>query len=187
VVHLEGDAYSVVREGVVSAENLSRCMNRTIVFVCTGNTCRSPLAEALCKKRLADRLACSADDLVKHGFSICSAGLAAMLGGAAATEAVAVARAYGGDLTNHSSRPLGVELAAHADYLIGMTNSHVMMMCEYYPQLGAEPRLLDPYGGDIADPVGCAEEVYQECARQIWQALEPLLTEILPVGDHEPI
>jgi len=66
-------------------------------------------------------------------------------------------------------------LAAQADYLIGMTGSHVTTMTEYYPRLGAEPHLLSPSGEDIADPVGCSRDVYEECARQIWQALEPLL------------
>jgi protein-tyrosine phosphatase len=133
------------------------------------------MAEALFKKRLADRLGCTLDELPARGFSVLSAGLAAMIGAEAADEAVAVARCYGADLAQHRSRPLSVELAAQADSLIGMTRSHVIMMSEYYPRLGAEPRLLNPSGEDIADPVGCPREVYEECARQIWQSLEALL------------
>ena len=92
-----------------------------VVFVCTGNTCRSPLAEALCKARLAERLGCTAADLPGRGFHVYSAGLAAMTGGPAAEEAVDVARAYGADLTTHASRPLTADLAAQADYLVAMT------------------------------------------------------------------
>ena len=67
-----------------------------VVFVCTGNTCRSPLAEALCKKRLADALGCAMADLPGRGFFVCSAGLAAMMGGPAAAEAVDVLAAPAG-------------------------------------------------------------------------------------------
>jgi protein-tyrosine phosphatase len=161
----------------VSAEQLARLTNCVIVFVCTGNTCRSPLAEALCKKRLADRLGCTPDELPARGFSVLSAGMAAMMGGEAAAEAIEVVRGYGADLSRHESRPLSVALAAQADLLIGMTSSHVTMMSEYYPRLGAEPRLLNPSGADLADPVGCPRDVYEDCARQIWQSLEALLAE----------
>jgi protein-tyrosine phosphatase len=176
VVRLDADGWSIVQRGVVSEEELARSANCQIVFVCTGNTCRSPMAEALFKKRLAERLGCTVDELPGRGFSVLSAGLAAMMGAEAADEAIEVVRSYGADLTQHRSRPLRVELAAQADYLIGMTRSHVTMMNEYYPRLGAEPRLLNPTGEDIADPVGYSRDVYEECARQIWQSLDTLLS-----------
>jgi protein-tyrosine phosphatase len=175
IVRLDGDQWAVVRPGIVPQDEIARHTNCLIVFVCTGNTCRSPLAEALFKKRLADRLGCTVEELPARGFSVLSAGVAAMMGAEAAAEAVEVVRSYGADLAQHRSRPLSVELAAQADSLIGMTGSHVTTMREYYPRLAVEPRLLSPSGEDIADPVGCSRDVYEECARQIWQALEPLL------------
>ena len=81
VVQVEGASWKVVRPGAVSADALQRQAACLIVFVCTGNTCRSPLAEALCKARLAERLGCTAADLPERGFHIFSAGLAAMTGG----------------------------------------------------------------------------------------------------------
>jgi protein-tyrosine phosphatase len=183
-VRLDGDGWEVVRPGAVTAEELTRLTNRVTVFVCTGNTCRSPLAGALCKKQLADRLGCAADELPVQGFSVLSAGLAAMMGGEAAAEAVEVAHSYGADLTQHRSRPLTVELAAQADDLIGMTRGHVTMMSEYYPRLGGQPRLLHPAGEDLADPVGCPRDVYEECARQIWQSLDSLVAEIAGEGSR---
>ena len=92
VVRLDGDGWSIAQPGVVTQEELARQTNCLIVFVCTGNTCRSPMAEALFKKRLADRLGCTVDELPARGFSVLSAGLAAMMGAEAADEAIAVAR-----------------------------------------------------------------------------------------------
>jgi protein-tyrosine phosphatase len=151
-----------------------------VVFVCTGNTCRSPLAEALCKKRLADRLGCAVQELPALGFFVLSAGLAAMMGGAAAPEAVEVAGTFGADLEGHRSRPLTPELAAQADYLVVMTRSHARSLRQQFPRLGAQPRLLHPGGEDIADPIGCDKPVYEQCGQQIWQYLEGLVAQLQP-------
>jgi protein-tyrosine phosphatase len=178
VVHVNGNSWSVVRPGVVSEERLREQSGCVVVFVCTGNTCRSPLAEALFKKRLADELGCAAEELPARGFFVLSAGVAAMMGGGAAAEAVAVARRYGADLGGHRSQPLSGELAAQADYLIAMTQGHRRALLDRYPRLGARPRLLRPDGADLPDPIGQAPPVYEECGEQIWRCLEPLLAEV---------
>ena len=69
--------------------------------MCTGNTCRSPLAEALAKKVLADRLGCTADELPGRGFWVLSAGVSAYGGGPASEESVTVAAEFGADLSGH--------------------------------------------------------------------------------------
>jgi protein-tyrosine phosphatase len=149
-----------------------------IVFVCTGNTCRSPLAEALFKKRLADELGCTAEELSGRGYHVVSAGVAALEGEPAAAEAVEVARAYGADLTAHQSQMLFPELAAQADFLVAMTHAHLQTLAEWFPETQGVPRLLNPQGEDLADPIGMGPDVYEECARQIWQDLEPLAKEV---------
>jgi protein-tyrosine phosphatase len=177
VVRVTGEAWSVVRPGVVSEEQVRQQSACLIVFVCTGNTCRSPLAEALCKKRLADSLGCGVEELPAKGYHVLSAGVAADSGGPAAEEAVEVARRYGADLGGHRSRPLTPELAAQADHLVAMTRGHLRSLSDYYPRLGARPRLLSP-SGDIADPIGQSQEVYEECGQQIWRHLEELVPEL---------
>ncbi len=178
IVRLEGNAWHIVREGIVSREILARLTCCVVLFVCTGNTCRSPLAEGLCRKLLADRLACRPEELPEKGFIVQSAGLSAMMGGRAADEAVAVARQYGADLSSHVSQPLTAECLAHADFVLTMTRSHLLALQLQFPSLGPLPRLLAPDGYDIADPIGCSETVYLECAQQILGHLQPFLQEL---------
>jgi protein-tyrosine phosphatase len=179
VVEVNGDSWQVVRPGVVSSEQIRQQTACLVLFVCTGNTCRSPLAEALCKKRLADRLGCTVAELPARGFHVLSAGLAATSGSPAAAEAEQVARSYGADLSAHLSRPVTPELAAQADYLIGMTRGHLRALADHAARLGAAPRLLDP-AGDIADPIGCEQLVYEQCGQQIWHHLDALTAEVAP-------
>jgi L-threonylcarbamoyladenylate synthase len=178
VIQVQGKNWSVLRPGALTTEQVAQQSACIVIFVCTGNTCRSPLAEGFCKKLLAERLGCTIEDLPRRGFYVLSAGLAAMMGGEAAAESVAVAHDYGADLARHQSRPLSEDLAAQADFLIVMTRGHLSAITEYYPRLGCRPRLLCPQGEDIADPVGASREVYQACAVEIWRHLEPLVAEI---------
>jgi protein-tyrosine-phosphatase/tRNA A37 threonylcarbamoyladenosine synthetase subunit TsaC/SUA5/YrdC len=178
VVRFDGDAWQVTRAGAFPAAALEEMSPRRIVFVCTGNTCRSPLAEGLCKKLLAEQLGCGPDELAARGFLVHSAGLAAMMGGEAAPEAVEVARELGVDLSGHRSQPLTADLVAQADHLIAMTRSHVRTLSTHVAGIGPEPRLLSAAGEDLPDPIGCDQAVYRECARHILHHLEQLLPEL---------
>src|SRR5262249_17892811 len=172
---VNGTSWSVVRPGVMSEDALRRHTAFLVIFVCTGNTCRSPLAEALCKQLLAERLGCGPADLAERGFLVISAGLTAMIGGGAASEAIEVAREFGADLGSHRSQPLTRDLAARADCLVGMTKGHLLAIAQQFPDLLDRSRLLRSDGLDIADPIGSALEVYRECAAEIGACLEPLV------------
>jgi protein-tyrosine phosphatase len=167
--------WTVIQPGVFTEEQLRLLAACLIVFVCTGNTCRSPLAEVLCKKHLAQKLGCGVEELPARGYVVLSAGLSASPGAPAAPEAVEVARDKGADLSQHRSRPLSADLAARADYLLAMTQTHVRAINEYYPTLGAQPRLLDPDGSDLSDPIGSPRPVYEDCAQQITRYLQDFL------------
>jgi protein-tyrosine phosphatase len=179
VVQVNGTSWSVVRPGVLSEDVLRRQTAFLVIFVCTGNTCRSPLAEALCKQLLAERLRCAPADLAERGFLVISAGLTAMIGGGAASEAIEVARELGADLGSHRSQVLTRDLAARADCLVGMTKGHLLAMAQLFPDLLDRSRLLRSDGLDIADPIGSAQEVYKECAAEIGDCLKPLVAEWL--------
>jgi protein-tyrosine phosphatase len=181
VVRVAGGRWDVLRAGVVPAAEVERLSSCMVLFLCTGNTCRSPLAEGLCKKLLAERLGCAPEELPGRGFIVLSAGLAAMMGGEAAPEAVEAARELGADLTGHRSRPVRADLVAQADHVVAMTRSHLQALDAHFPYAGARVRLLCGNGDDVPDPIGCDQQVYRDCARDILRHLEELVPELVPL------
>jgi protein-tyrosine phosphatase len=147
----------------------------SVLFVCTGNTCRSPLAEALCKRLLADRLGCDPGELEARGFVVRSAGVAAYAGDDANPAAVEVAREYGADLTAHRSRPVNPELLESATVVVPMTRDHAAALALRCPGVGPEPVLLCGDEGDLPDPIGGDLAVYRQCAEVIRRHLERLI------------
>ncbi|HVK15772.1 MAG TPA: hypothetical protein VM533_02425 [Fimbriiglobus sp.] len=148
----------------------------SVLFICTGNTCRSPLAEALCKRLLADRLGCDPAELVARGYVVRSAGVAALPGDPAALPAVEVAREYGADLSAHQSRPVNPELLADATHVVAVTRGHAAALMMRFPGVGPEPGLLGGPDDDLSDPIGGDLEQYRACAHAIHGHLDRLLS-----------
>ena len=178
VVATEGNELIVERAGVVSERMLSRLAGEVYLFVCTGNTCRSPMAEAIFRKMLADRLNCREDELLDHGFTVLSAGLAAYRGAAASPEAVQLLRQSGIDLSGHESQPVTEELLFHSDHILTMTRSHKDALLSAYPELTESVRLLSPHNEDVPDPIGAGLDEYHRCRDEITQHLEKLLSDV---------
>jgi len=167
VVRVGDEGCSLLHPGPLDAATLSRMAGTIILFVCTGNTCRSPMAEALCKVLLAERLGCGPGELEARGFVVASAGVAAAFGAPAAANAVEVVRQRGGRLQGHQSRRLTLDMLRHADHVLAMTGDHLETMLEHAPDSAPRVRLLHPDGLDVADPVGMDRQTYQRSASEI--------------------
>jgi L-threonylcarbamoyladenylate synthase len=178
VVGLSGGTFRVETEGVVSERMLTRLAGDIYLFVCTGNTCRSPMAEALFRKMLANRLQCREDELLDRGWTVISAGLAAAPGAPAAPEAVELLREEGVDLSAHESHPVTQELLFHCDQILTMTRSHMESILSAFPELNGRVRMLSPQLQDVPDPIGGGIEHYARCRDEIVRHLEHLLEEI---------
>ena len=170
--------WTVERTGVMTEGAIRLALARRIVFICTGNTCRSPMAVALFKRRLADRLGCAMEELLDRGFDVSSAGIAAAPGAAATRESADAVREYGVDLSTHRSRYAGPDVIARADDVVVMTRSHLLTVAGRYPVVGGALRLLCGAEGDLDDPIGGGADVYRACATTIRQHVDRLITEL---------
>lgn len=178
VIRIEGNRYQILREGVLDESELREKSNFVALMVCTGNTCRSPLAEVLFKKRLADKLNCSIDELKDRGVIVASAGVAAMPGAGASAESVEVAKKMGLDLSGHRSQPVSDQLLNSADLILTMTNGHRQALVAHWPEIADRTFVLSRDGSDISDPIGGPLSLYEKCAQQIDSNLSEWANEI---------
>lgn len=163
---------SVLREGVCSRADIHQLCELDILFLCTGNTCRSPLGEVLAKRLLADRLNLATGRLREHGVHVHSAGTSVFESTRASIFGIRVAeQEYGMDLTGHRSRALTPGMLRWADFVYAMTETHA----EYARRMGSEAaprvRVLAGEWGGVSDPFGGTPEVYHATAAEIYREL----------------
>jgi protein-tyrosine phosphatase len=163
---------------VVPASALERLASMLIVVVCTGNTCRSPMAEALLRKLIAEKLGCKIEEVEQRGVLVSSAGVSAAPGGGAAPEAIATMKQRGLDLSRHESQPLTEKLVRQADVIFALTGDHRKAIVRRWPEAEARTLLVQPDNTDIEDPIGHPAEVYEQCALQIEDALRRRVNEL---------
>ena len=141
---------------------------KTILFVCTGNICRSPMAEGLFRRMAKGR----------GDYKVMSAGLGAINGQAPSTYAVRGLKEIGIDITGLRSRMVTAQMVLEADLIFGMTHGHVDAINLLYPQAQEKTFLLrefddtlQVYEKDISDPIGGSYDVYLNCRDQIEQGI----------------
>lgn len=141
---------------------------KSYLFVCTGNTCRSPMAEELFRQVASRKLGCKPDELEeKHGVKVASAGLAAGRRFPASRESVDVMAKMGFDISGHESQPLTAELLGEFENVYTMTGRHRDAILQAKPDQSDSVHMLSNNNYDIADPIGGTMRDYEACCEEI--------------------
>ena len=148
-----------------------------IIFVCTGNICRSPMAQYYAQSVINKRAN-------SENYYIESAGINAYQGEGSTQNAIDAMKQYGIDLSKHKANTLENSLIEEADYIIGMTELHKNILMQIYPKLKNKIFTLrevagnDMYSMDIEDPWGYNLDVYVNIAKQIVENVDKFLEKI---------
>jgi protein-tyrosine-phosphatase len=154
--------------------------NIKILFVCTGNTCRSVMAQGLFQKmwdNIADK---------KINVEACSAGISALSGIGASPDALEILREEDVDLSGHLSRQLDPDMVHKASYIYTMTKDQKNFLLAGFPEEAAKIFLLHEVLGedekkDIPDPIGKGIEHYRAAAGDIKKALAIIIGSLLSI------
>jgi len=165
-------------------------MQHTILFICTGNVCRSPMAEGLFKNLV---------DQNKADLIVISAGVGAQNGQPPSENAIRAMQDLDIDISPQRSMMMTAALASEADMIIGMTHGHIEMVNLMFPHTAEKTFLLREFDDslplherEISDPIGCSYEIYCQCRDQIREGIDSLLKFIqknngLITGSTQPV
>jgi len=146
-------------------------MIKRILFVCTGNACRSPMAQVIFKKLVGND-----PSLLSAGIEVDSAGTGVGLD-SATPEAIECMAEYGLNLNSHQPKSINSDLVQWADLVLVMESRHKDMVLSRFPQAEKKTHLLSEYvggSGGVPDPYLQGIEVYQKCAATLQSLLKKL-------------
>ena len=177
VVKIGRNGLKVLRSGFYSQAELEALSEVKFLFVCTGNTCRSPMAEGIFRKYLAEKLQCNIDELGKMGYKVNSAGIIGSVGYPASPEAVVACTAMGVDIKAHRSKALSKELIEESDIVFAMERIHRDRVIALDSKASEKCWLLAGNTG-VPDPIGHPQEFYNNCAELIERFVQKRIGEL---------
>jgi L-threonylcarbamoyladenylate synthase len=181
VVECQGPTFHVVRESAISAAEIEAIAVERIVIACTGNICRSPLAEEILRTELAKRLAMTTQEMSERAFSISSCGTQGWEDSPAAAESVRSAQELGYDLGAHRGAVCTPELMGNAHRVWVMSEAHLDDLRLHFQDRPGVLALFNPAGDSVEDPYKKSRRVFRRIAKEI-QALARLrAAELVPI------
>jgi len=178
IVEVRANEWKVVRPGATDQRHLEHLARSEVLLVCTGNSCRSPMAEYLFRHELARRLECPVEQLAPAGYHVSSAGTMAPSGGPASSGAREEMARRAIDIAGHRSQPLTPELIRRAERIYVMSSEHRRAVVDMAPGAAGRVELFDARG-PVADPIGGSADEYRVCADQLLRAVTARVEEFL--------